>query len=73
MPNPGTPTGSPTPSPLEPDAQTTSAADSAALATEILSIAPQAPVVEPANTGPTTLAEDVTIMAKGRRRRFRLR
>jgi hypothetical protein len=30
-------------------------------------------VAEPTESAPTTLAEDVTIMAKGRRRRFRLR
>jgi hypothetical protein len=30
-------------------------------------------VVETTEKAPTTLAEDVTIMAKGRRRRFRLR
>jgi hypothetical protein len=47
--------------------------DSAAsMATEILSAAPRTPVVESTETGPTTLAQDVTIMAKGRRRRFRL-
>jgi hypothetical protein len=44
------------------------------MATEILSAAPRTPVAEPTEkTGPTMLAEDVTIMAKGRRRRFRLR
>jgi hypothetical protein len=42
------------------------------MATEILSAAPRTPVVESTETGPTTLAQDVTIMAKGRRRRFRL-
>jgi hypothetical protein len=43
------------------------------MATEILSAAPREAAVEPVDTGPTMLAEDVTIMAKGRRRRFRLR
>jgi hypothetical protein len=48
--------------------------DSAAsMATEILSAAPRTPVVERTEETPTMLAEDVTIMAKGRRRRFRLR
>jgi hypothetical protein len=48
--------------------------DSAAsMVTEILSVAPAPPVVEPTDDTPKTLAEDVTIMAKGRRRRFRLR
>jgi hypothetical protein len=49
--------------------------DSAAsMATEILSAAPRTPVVaERSEDTPTMLAEDVTIMAKGRRRRFRLR
>jgi hypothetical protein len=36
-------------------------------------VAPHTPVAEPTETSPTMLAEDVTIMAKGRRRRFRLR
>jgi hypothetical protein len=58
---------------LQSEVATSNRADSAALATEILSLAPQAPVAEPPETGPATLAEDVTIMAKGRRRRFRLR
>jgi hypothetical protein len=53
--------------------QPVKAGDSAAsMATEILSAAPRTPVVEQVETGPTTLAQDVTIMAKGRRRRFRL-
>ncbi len=53
---------------------TAKAGDSAAsMATEILSVAPRPPVVEQTESAPTTLAEDVTIMAKGRRRRFRLR
>jgi hypothetical protein len=43
------------------------------MATEILSAAPNAPVVEPTDPTPALMAEDVTIMAKGRRRRFRLR
>jgi len=43
------------------------------MATEILSAAPKAPVVEQTENTPTVMAEDVTIMAKGRRRRFRLR
>jgi hypothetical protein len=44
------------------------------MATEILSAAPRAAEPEPAVANkPTTMAEDVTIMAKGRRRRFRLR
>jgi hypothetical protein len=45
----------------------------ASMMTEILSAAPHAQVAEPTETAPTMLAEDVTIMAKGRRRRFRLR
>jgi hypothetical protein len=45
----------------------------ASMATEILSVSPNTPVVETTEKAPTTLAEDVTIMAKGRRRRFRLR
>jgi hypothetical protein len=46
----------------------------ASMATEILSAAPRAAEPEPAVANkPTTMAEDVTIMAKGRRRRFRLR
>jgi hypothetical protein len=43
------------------------------MATEILSASPNAPVVEAPEDAPTLMAEDVTIMAKGRRRRFRLR
>jgi hypothetical protein len=44
------------------------------MATEILSASPHTPVAElTVDTGPKMLAEDVTIMAKGRRRRFRLR
>jgi hypothetical protein len=43
------------------------------MATEILSAAPRVPVVEQKENTPTMMAEDVTIMAKGRRRRFRLR
>jgi hypothetical protein len=43
------------------------------MATEILSAAPRTPVPETADPTPAMLAEDVTIMAKGRRRRFRLR
>jgi hypothetical protein len=43
------------------------------MATEILSASPHEPVVEPIENTPTLMAEDVTIMAKGRRRRFRLR
>jgi hypothetical protein len=43
------------------------------MATEILSAAPRTPIAEPTENKPTALAEDVTIMAKGRRRRFRLR
>ena len=49
--------------------------DSAAsMVTEILSASPhRAESEREENTKPTMLAEDVTIMAKGRRRRFRLR
>jgi hypothetical protein len=43
------------------------------MATEILSAAPHTPVVEHKEEVPTMMAEDVTIMAKGRRRRFRRR
>jgi hypothetical protein len=43
------------------------------MATEILSAAPREATIEPTDTAPTMLAEDVTIMVKGRRRRFRLR
>ncbi|HXQ61547.1 MAG TPA: hypothetical protein VN796_04385 [Acidimicrobiales bacterium] len=43
------------------------------MVTEILSVAPDAAVAEPTDEAPATLAEDMTIMAKGRRRRFRLR
>ena len=45
----------------------------ASMATEILSAAPRTPTSEPTENAPTLMAEDVTIMAKGRRRRFRLR
>ena len=41
--------------------------------TEILSAAPRVPVVEPKEDTPAMMAEDVTIMAKGRRRRLRRR
>jgi hypothetical protein len=71
------PAFSPQPDPVatSDDAPPTKRGDSAAsMATEILSAAPRTPVAEPTEkTGPTMLAEDVTIMAKGRRRRFRLR
>jgi hypothetical protein len=43
------------------------------MVTEILSAAPETPVAEPTEPAPTMLAEDMTIMARGRRRRFRLR
>ncbi|HTT85820.1 MAG TPA: hypothetical protein VMF60_00505 [Acidimicrobiales bacterium] len=45
----------------------------ASMATEILSAAPRTQAPEPAEPAPTMLAEDVTIMARSRRRRFRLR
>ncbi|HVC71728.1 MAG TPA: hypothetical protein VNC61_15850 [Acidimicrobiales bacterium] len=69
----GDPGGSLPQPPLEPEAPAAKRADSAAMATEILALAPNASVVEPTESAPTMLAEDVTIMAKGRRRRFRLR
>jgi len=54
--------------------QGTKRGDSAAsMVTEILSAAPRMPESEPTETPSPMLAEDVTIMAKGRRRRFRLR
>jgi hypothetical protein len=60
-----------------PDADATTGAgrseSAASMVTEILSAAPRAPVVETTEPEKTMLAEDVTIMAKGRRRRFRLR
>jgi hypothetical protein len=55
------------------DPSTTRGDSAASMATEIRSASPRAATVEPAETTPTMLAEDVTIMAKGRRRRFRLR
>ena len=62
------------PMPGNADASSPKRGDSAAsMATEILSAAPRTPVVERTEDTPTMLAEDVTIMAKGRRRRFRLR
>ena len=76
---PGTPNAAdPAATAVHPNAdsapQSTKPRDSAAsMATEILSASPHAPVAEPTEATPTTLAEDVTIMAKGRRRRFRLR
>jgi hypothetical protein len=57
-----------------PDEVPTGRHSAASMATEILSASPHTPVAEPTtDTGPKMLAEDVTIMAKGRRRRFRLR
>jgi hypothetical protein len=54
--------------------QPTKRPDSAAsMATEILSASPHVQAAEPTEPKPTMMAEDVTIMAKGRRRRFRLR
>jgi hypothetical protein len=62
------------PTPVNADGVPTKRGDSAAsMATEILSAAPRTPVPDPTENAPTMLAEDVTIMAKGRRRRFRLR
>jgi len=63
-----------TPAPPADPAVPTKPGDSAAsMATEILSASPRTAVAaEPTDSAPTTLAEDVTIMAKGRRRRFRL-
>ncbi|HXQ44697.1 MAG TPA: hypothetical protein VN816_08665 [Acidimicrobiales bacterium] len=53
--------------------QPTKARESAAsMVTEILSAAPPTTAAEPTDDAPAMLAEDVTIMAKGRRRRFRL-
>jgi len=72
-PDPANPVGWPTQLRVENQAQTAKATDSVAMASEILAVAPRVPLPEPVETGPTTLAEDVTIMAKGRRRRFRLR
>jgi eukaryotic-like serine/threonine-protein kinase len=71
---PGPPATDTTPTDNEGTSSPTKRTDSAAsMATEILSASPNAPVVEPTEDKPTMMAEDVTIMAKGRRRRFRLR
>jgi len=71
-PGPGSPPG-PGPNAPEMSTPTKPGQSAASMATEILSAAPSAPVTEPVAPTPSIMAEDVTIMARGRRRRFRLR
>ncbi len=47
----------------------------ASMATEILAVSPEAPLIDAASEGPESeiITKDVTLIARGRRKRFRLR